>query len=100
MTRVGEPEILDMLKVVNDPSSSFEVGIERAFLAELGGGCKVPVAAYAKRDGAGIEVSAMAATIDGCNVFRTSIRVDDWDFVDAGRRVARQLLDSGACKII
>ena len=28
--RVGEPEILDMLKVVNDPSSSFEVGIERA----------------------------------------------------------------------
>lgn len=99
-TRNDEVQILKMLEAVNDSATSFEVGLERSFLSQFGSGCNVPVSAYAKIDSDGVGVSAMAATPDGTHIYRISLRVEENNFVDAGRVVASKLLQSGADKIV
>ncbi len=45
--RVDDHETLSLLAALEDPSTRKAVTAERAFLSGLGGGCSVPVAAYA-----------------------------------------------------
>jgi hydroxymethylbilane synthase len=44
-TRTDDREIEDLTRFFNDPTSSFAVSGERAFLKKLEGGCQVPIAA-------------------------------------------------------
>ena len=89
-----------MLSAINDESSSLTLQAEREFLKALGGGCQVPVAAYAQIESANIRISAMAAVPDGSRIFRTETinAVDDPLF--AGRQAAKVLLDTGGKAII
>lgn len=45
-----EEKSLKLVQVINDYNSAISVMCERAFLARLGGGCSVPIAAYATID--------------------------------------------------
>ena len=68
------------------------VEAERAFLAELGGGCTLPVGAHAVADPeAGLALTGMVASDDGRVVLRHADR--GADPVALGRAVARYLLD-------
>jgi len=69
------------------------VRAERAFLAELGGGCSLPCGALAHVDDATGELvlEALLAALDGSVVLRN--RVIGSDPVDVGVRAARDLLD-------
>ena len=69
------------------------VDAERAFLAELGGGCDLPCGALAQVDGrAGtIVLDALLASLDGHVVLRTRVAGDDPR--DVGTTAARDLLD-------
>ena len=50
--RAGDRELLEMLNAFGDPDADAAVRAERAVLAELHGGCSVPVGALAtRRDG-------------------------------------------------
>ena len=98
--RRDDDAVLDMLESASDPSTSASLRAERAFLAELGGGCTVPVAAYAQVDGDDIAISSMAALADGSQVFRASVTVPSNDPEAAGRSAAQALLESGAREIV
>jgi hydroxymethylbilane synthase len=68
------------------------VEAERAFLAELGGGCTLPVGAHAVADPeAGLALTGLVASDDGRVVLRHADR--GADPVALGRAVARYLLD-------
>jgi len=68
------------------------VDAERAWLAEVGGGCDLPVGAHATVDaGDRIRLTAMIATGDGRVMLRATDEGDEP--VDLGRRLARHLLD-------
>ena len=41
----------EAIAFLNDPVTGCEVGAERAFLKRLGGGCQLPIAGYAKKNG-------------------------------------------------
>jgi hydroxymethylbilane synthase len=61
-----ETESLDILKPIRHETTALAVIAERAFLAGLGGGCSVPVAAYAVPDGAGIfTLRGRVSAVDG-----------------------------------
>ena len=98
--RRDDGALLDMLEGAADPSTSASLRAERAFLAELGGGCTVPVAAYAQVDGAAIAISALAALADGSKVFRAGTTAPANDPEAAGRAAAQALLESGAREIV
>jgi hydroxymethylbilane synthase len=64
---------------------------ERAFLAELGSGCDLPVGALARRlDNGSVTVTALLASADGRIVLRAT--VDGEDPTTVGRKVADDLL--------
>lgn len=76
---------------IEDRDARVAVDAERAFLAELGGGCDVPVGALATREPSGVTLTALIASLDGRVVLRTTVA--DPDPLRAGREAARVLLD-------
>jgi hydroxymethylbilane synthase len=71
---------------------------ERAVLSRLGGGCQVPIGAYAEKRGAVLHLMAMAGRPDGSEVLRE--RGSGNDPEQLGRQVAEKLLDRGADRIL
>jgi hydroxymethylbilane synthase len=63
--RAGDRELLEMLNAFGDPDADATVRAERALLAELHGGCSVPVGAYATRSGGVLTLSAQVTSLDG-----------------------------------
>ncbi|MGA2836437.1 MAG: hydroxymethylbilane synthase [Acidimicrobiales bacterium] len=84
------------LAAIDDRAVRTLVEAERAFLAELGGGCTLPVGAHAVRDAAGpggplLRLTGMLAGADGHVVLRHEATGADGPSL--GRAVARYLLD-------
>ena len=98
--RAADSGVLAMLAGIDHAATNAEVTAERAFLLTLGGGCTVPVAAYARTFGQELRISAMAALTDGSRLFRTEVTADVADPGSAGRLAAQTLLDSGAEAIV
>ena len=98
--RVGDSDTLEMLAEANHRPTSAAVITERAFLKTVGGGCKVPVAAYARLEEDELHISAMAAVPDGSRVFRVRLTCPADDPEAAGRSTAETLVKSGAGEII
>jgi hydroxymethylbilane synthase len=90
--RADDEETLAALAAIQHGPSRRAVDTERAWLAEVGGGCDLPVGAHARiaHDGC-IRLTAMIATPDGRVMLRDSDEGDDP--VALGRRLARHLLD-------
>jgi len=80
----------DRLAAIDDGDAHRVVDAERAFLAELGGGCDQPVGALARATGdGGVEIEGLVASLDGRVVVRAS--VSDADPEAAGRALADAL---------
>ena len=88
--RADDPDTLSLLAAIEDAAVRRPVDAERAFLAELGGGCSLPVGAHASvvADSA-IRIVGLLATPDGRSVVRATDT--DTDGETAGRRVAATL---------
>jgi hydroxymethylbilane synthase len=63
--RDGDEPVLELVRAIDEPAVRAAVESERSFLAELGGGCDLPVAAYARVDGDSVTVEGMLASPDG-----------------------------------
>jgi hydroxymethylbilane synthase len=91
--RVDDERVLARLHAVDDPVAHRAVDAERAFLAQLGGGCDLPCGALAHVDGreGAIVLDALLASLDGHIVLRTRVAGDDPR--DVGATAALDLLD-------
>lgn len=92
--REGDPMALSALSLIDDPSVRRVVTAERAYLAELGGGCTLPVGAHATSAGGDtgtLTLSGMMGSEDGRMVLRHTASGDDPEKL--GRSVARYLVD-------
>ncbi|MGH9110720.1 MAG: hydroxymethylbilane synthase [Acidimicrobiales bacterium] len=77
------------------------VDAERGFLAELGGDCSLPAAAYATLAGDTLRVRGLLASPDGVTVVRHELAGPASSGAALGRSVARQLLDDqGGAKLL
>jgi hydroxymethylbilane synthase len=79
------------LRAIDDAIAHRGVHAERAFLAELGGGCNLPCGALAVVAGDEITLDALLASLDGHVVLRTRVVGDDPD--DVGITAARDLIE-------
>lgn len=90
--RSDDDATLALLGGIDDPIVHSALIAERAFLAQLGGGCDQPVGAYATVSADGVvTIEGLIASIDGRVVLRACVTGDDATAV--GRDAARQLLD-------
>jgi hydroxymethylbilane synthase len=93
--RAGEESLVAPL---DDDESRRAVEAERSWLATIGGGCDLPVGAYAVVDGDEVRLTAVLASFDGRIVLRdTESGVDP---VVVGAALAGRMLDDGGCWLI
>lgn len=89
-----------LLGFLNDGDTEVAARAERAFLGRLGGGCQVPVAAYAELKEGGLHLEGMVAELDGSVVLRRKSRGSSSRAEEMGRDLAEELLAAGADKIL
>lgn len=87
--------------LLDDASIRIDVEAERSFLQRLDGGCQAPIGAHAfgKPDGTHTIV-AIVLSVDGTRVIRGSATFQARDAVAAGKKLAEDLIDQGAEKIL
>jgi hydroxymethylbilane synthase len=92
--RADDVDTARRLAAIDDHRAHREVRAERAFLAELGGGCSLPCGALARAEAEAGELvlDALLASLDGNVVLRT--RVVGSDATEVGEEAARDLLDA------
>jgi hydroxymethylbilane synthase len=90
--RSSDTDIIEMLRGLNDPDTEDCVKCERAFLAELDGNCRTPIAGQATVSRSGIlRFQGMIAKADGSDVLFASGMGDRKGCVDIGTAVARDI---------
>ena len=97
--RADDAATLELLAPLDHPPTRLAVTAERAFLAELGGGCDLPVGAYATVDGDQVTLTGLLASLDGRIVMRETRSGSDPAAL--GAEVARYLLDdAGGAEVL
>ncbi len=92
--RPGDDETAHRLAVIDHPATRRALLAERAYLAAVGGGCDLPVGAYATCEATGpIRLEAMIASLDGHVVVRESEEGTDPD--ELGASLAVSVLEGG-----
>jgi hydroxymethylbilane synthase len=91
--RTDDAETRERLAAIDNTLAHAAVGAERAFLAQLGGGCDLPCGALATIEGSVVAVEALLASADGRVVLRATAR--DSSPVTAGTAAAAELLEHG-----
>ncbi len=88
--RTDDEVAIAALSGVNDPMTAPLGHLERAFLAELGSGCSLPVGAHHVGD----VLWTFLAGAGGTTIDRRSIPIDGSATVDVARVAARAALES------
>jgi len=73
---------------------------ERALLAELEGGCQVPIGAFAEVKSSGLYLDAVVGSLDGSVTYRKILRGSKNAPEKLGRDLAKDLLKAGAKEIL
>jgi hydroxymethylbilane synthase len=85
---------------LNDLPSELEVTCERAALAALGGGCQLPVGAYARHAAASLFVRAVVVSPDGGQLLHAELEGSAEQAQHLGHAVAQDLIAQGARAIL
>lgn len=85
---------------LHDRDTGIAVNVERAVLGRLGGGCQVPIGAYAQVRGGEVAVEAVVISPNGETVVRESARAPVEEAGQLGERVAKALLESGGAAVL
>jgi hydroxymethylbilane synthase len=87
-----------ILRFLDDADTRQAIECERALLGSLGGGCQVPIGAYAEKRGPELHLNAMVGRPDGSQILREQASGRDPEVL--GRQTAQELLKRGADKIL
>ena len=96
--RAGDVETLELLTAIHDPVTAAAVRAERAFLSGLGGGCSLPIAAFAEKNSEVIILTGAVMSIDGKQDIRLSAA--DQEPQRLGERLATLVLERGAAELL
>lgn len=98
--RQADTQTLELLKPLNHGPSQIRVAAERAANARLGGGCHVPLAAYAELEGESLWLRGLVGRPDGSLMLTAEARGSAAQPEALGNEVAARLLDQGAGEIL
>lgn len=94
--RADDLEVTRILKVLDDPATRAAVTAERAFLAGLGGGCSLPVAALGSIAGTELTLRALVAGADGQGLIKLQSKRTIELAASLGDELAQEALAQGA----
>ena len=94
--RGDDRDVLQMVAGLDDPLTRACVDAERAVLRALGGGCRVPIAAFASCTDGVLELEGAVIAADGHEKLSAAMSGVMTEPVALGTRVAEELLSQGA----
>jgi hydroxymethylbilane synthase len=102
VARCDRAGVVALVAAIEDPVARACVEAERGFLRVLRGGCQVPAGALATLapEGDGLRIEALVASLDGAQLLRAAARGAVRDAGEVGARVARELIERGARRIL
>jgi hydroxymethylbilane synthase len=98
--REEDKAVRETIAFLNHPPTWRETRAERAFLGRLGGGCQLPLAAYAKTAGPDIKITGMLGTVDGRVLIREEVRGPAASCDDLGKQLGEIILSRGGRAIL
>jgi len=95
-TRADDRDMRAVLAPVGDAMATAALTAERAVVTALGGGCQVPIGAFAEARGDRLHLRAVVASLDGSQLLRREAALPIDDAHALGIAVAGRLLETGA----
>ncbi|HYT00691.1 MAG TPA: hydroxymethylbilane synthase [Thermoplasmata archaeon] len=99
-TRTDGDPIERIVSAIDDPNARATTDAERSLSARIGGGCNVPLGAFATLSDGTLHLRAVVTSPDGHRVARASARGAAGDWRRVVERAERQLFESGAERIV
>ncbi len=98
--RADDREVAAALARLDDAETRVAVTAERALLAELEGGCQVPLGAWARLEQDALVMDACVLSVDGSDYIRKRAIGSSDQPGTLGRELAQKLLAAGADRIL
>lgn len=98
--RADDTAIRDLIDPLNHPDTVVESAAERAFLRRLGGGCQVPIAGIAQKQGDTLIMKGLVGSVDGRVMIMDEIRGSSRDAEDMGVTLAEKILSRGGRAVL
>jgi hydroxymethylbilane synthase len=98
--RRDDTAVRAFLERINDPPSAAALAAERMVVLRLGGGCQMPIGAYAAISNTELSLAAMVISLDGARTVRAEASGAVTEPEAVGTRAAMRLLAQGAAEIL
>ena len=98
--RADRADLIDLLARLNDPDTDAWVRAERSASRALSGSCQLPLAVFGEIQAGALYLRGLVATQDGRTVLRAELRGARGDAVALGERLAAQLREAGADRVL
>ena len=98
--RSSDDDLQACLSAIDDPNTRLAVESERSFLERLGGGCSLPVGAYATVDAAVKRIDLIAFIGSPNASFGVHAAGSGFDPHELGARLGQELLDKGGLNLL
>src|SRR3989441_2587340 len=89
-----------LLARIDDRPAAVALTAERAVVRRLGGGCQMPIGAYAAVRQSTLDLTAVVVSLDGARAVRTEASGAADEALALGAEVAERLLEQGASEIL
>ncbi len=99
-TRKDDTELAELCGKLNHPQTFAEVSAERSYLRALGGGCRLPIAAYGLLEGKRLTLEGLIAAPNGSEVIRDKVWGEIGAAEELGKRLADLILEKGGRRLL
>ncbi|HEY6585837.1 MAG TPA: hydroxymethylbilane synthase [Candidatus Methanoperedens sp.] len=99
VTRKGS-EAQDAVLVLNNEQTRLETRIERIIIGILGGGCLVPIGAFAQTEGNEIHVRTEVLSVDGKRCVKIDEFINPAEYEKEAKRIGNELNKKGGGKLV
>ena len=98
--RSDDPTTAGIVGKIGDPIAAAALTAERVVVTRLGGGCQMPIGAYAVASEQRLTLTAVVVSVDGARVARSRTHGLPAKAELVGARAAEELLERGAADIL
>jgi hydroxymethylbilane synthase len=98
--RKTDSDLAEVLAKLNHTPTTAEITAERSFLRALGGGCRLPIAAFGKLEGSELCLEGLVAAPNGASVIRDKVRGGSNEAEELGKKLAAMIMEKGGNKLL
>lgn len=98
--RKADSALAEVIARLNHAQTAAELTAERSYLRALGGGCRLPIAAFGKMEGKQLSLEGLVAAPDGALVIRDKVKGAVEEAEELGARLASLIMEKGGKKLL